>query len=246
MARQVPKGIFPPAVGAPMNGKGRRPLCSRFHQRMTNQDPSAAAADPAGLSIPHGDPFDLFGTWYDQARTTEINDSNAMALATATADGRPSVRMVLLKGHGPDGFVFYTNSHSRKGGELLANPFASLLFHWKSLRRQIRIEGAVERVSDQQADAYFASRSRDSQLGAVASDQSAPLESREVFLDRYAEAEARFDGRAVERPPHWFGFRLIPQAIEFWQDREHRLHERRRFELSPGGAGGWSSMLLFP
>ena len=202
--------------------------------------------EPGVSTLPHADPFALFDAWYREARGTELNDSNAMALATATPDGLPSVRMVLLKGHGPDGFVFYTNSHSRKGAELLSNPQAALLFHWKSLRRQIRIEGPVERVSGEQADAYFASRSRDSQLGAVASDQSAPLDSRETFLARYADAEHRFAGHAVERPAHWFGFRLTPTAIEFWQDREHRLHDRRRYVRDASAAGGWASTLLYP
>jgi len=201
---------------------------------------------PASPSIPHGDPFALFDAWYREARETEPNDSNAMALATATPEGLPSVRMVLLKGYGPDGFVFYTNSHSRKGGELLANPHAALLFHWKSLRRQIRIEGPVERVSEETADAYFASRSRDSQLGAVASDQSAPLDSRETFLARFAEVEARFATTPVERPKHWFGFRCLPAAIEFWQDRDHRLHERRRYVRDAAAPGGWTSSLLYP
>ena len=197
-------------------------------------------------SIPHCDPFALFGEWFAKARETEVNDGNAMALATATPQGAPSLRMVLLKGHGPDGFVFYTNSHSRKGGELIANPQAALLFHWKSLRRQIRIEGPVERVSEEVADAYFASRARDSQLGAVASDQSAPLDSRETFVARFAEAEARFGDGPVIRPAHWFGFRLVPTAIEFWQDREHRLHERRRFTRDPAAPFGWASTLLYP
>ncbi|MFC4294013.1 pyridoxamine 5'-phosphate oxidase [Novosphingobium tardum] len=195
-------------------------------------------------AIPADDPLALFDLWYAEARHSELNDSNAMALATATASGAPSVRMVLLKGHGPDGFVFYTNLDSRKGGELAANPQAALLFHWKSLRRQIRIEGRVESVDAATADAYFASRSRDSQLGAVASDQSRPLPSREVFLDRVEAVRKRFDGRAVERPQRWSGFRVIPAAIEFWQDREARLHERRRFVRD--AKGEWSSSLLYP
>ncbi|WP_017670423.1 pyridoxamine 5'-phosphate oxidase [Blastomonas sp. AAP53] len=189
------------------------------------------------------DPFALFDTWYAQARETEINDSNAMALATANEQGHPSVRMVLLKGHGPDGFIFYTNYEGRKGGELLANPHAALLFHWKSLRRQIRIEGPVQAVDDATADAYFASRSRDSQLGAWASDQSRPLPERGIFEQRFAEVEALFAERPVPRPPHWSGFCVVPQQIEFWEDRDHRLHHRRLFTRT---AHGWSEGLLYP
>ncbi|HKR90653.1 pyridoxamine 5'-phosphate oxidase [Novosphingobium sp.] len=196
--------------------------------------------------VPAGDPFELFDIWYEEARATEPSDSNAMALATATPDGHPSARMVLLKGHGPQGFVFYTNNHSRKGQEIAANPHVALLFHWKSLRRQIRIEGMLQPVSDVEADAYFHSRARDSQLGAVASDQSAPLDSRDTFLASYEAVRDRFEGREVERPAHWGGYRVVPSAIEFWQDRPHRLHERRRFVRDEGAAGGWTSTLLYP
>jgi pyridoxamine 5'-phosphate oxidase len=190
------------------------------------------------------DPHKLFEEWLAEAELGEPNDPSAMALATADAEGRPSVRMVLLKGHDERGFVFYSNGGSRKGEELDRNPVASLLFHWKSLRRQVRIEGKVEPVSGAEADAYFATRARDSQLGAWASDQSRPLESRSVFEARYEENKRRFEGRDVPRPPYWSGWRVRPERIEFWTSRDHRLHERRLF--LPDGEGGWSEGLLYP
>jgi pyridoxamine 5'-phosphate oxidase len=189
------------------------------------------------------DPFALFDEWLGEARASEPNDPEAMALATVAPDGQPAVRMVLLKGHGPAGFVFYTNQQSRKGHDLAATPRAALLFHWKSLRRQIRIEGAVEPVPQDEADAYFATRSRDSQLGAWASDQSRPLAARELFETRYREMIERFEGGDVPRPPHWSGYRVRPERIEFWLDRAHRLHERRLFESD---GEGWSEGLLYP
>jgi len=190
------------------------------------------------------DPFALFDAWLAEARASEINDYNAMALATVDARLQPSVRMVLLKGHDRRGFVFYTNRESRKAQDLGEGSNAALLFHWKSLRRQIRIEGPVSRVDDTESDAYFASRGRDSQLGAWASDQSRPLDARETFEARFEEMRARFDGGAVPRPPHWGGYRVTPQRIEFWLDREHRLHERRVFTRT--GEHGWAEGLLFP
>lgn len=189
------------------------------------------------------DPFQLFSDWFAEAQASEPNDPEAMSLATATPDGRPSVRIVLLKGHGPDGFTFYTNLDSRKGAELAANGRAALLFHWKSLRRQVRIEGPVETVSDSDADEYFATRARDSQLGAWASWQSRPLDARETFEKRFDEMSHRFDGDAVPRPPRWSGFRMKPEYFEFWSDRPHRLHERRVFKPA---ASGWREGLLYP
>lgn len=190
------------------------------------------------------DPFALFDAWFAEARASEINDSNAMALATVDASGQPSVRMVLLKGHDLRGFVFYTNRESRKAQDLGEGSKAALLFHWKSLRRQVRIEGPVSRVSDAESDAYFASRGRDSQLGAWASEQSRPLADRATFEARFEEIRARFEGGDVPRPPHWGGYRVTPERIEFWLDREHRLHERRVFTRT--SEGGWDEGLLFP
>ena len=189
------------------------------------------------------DPFSQFDSWFKEARETELNDGNAMTIATVNADGQPAARMVLLKGHGPDGFIFYTNQQSRKAADIAANAKAAILFHWKSLRRQIRIEGSLSKVDDAVADAYFATRSRDSQLGAWASDQSRPLDSRATFEARYEEMKAKFEGGDVLRPPHWSGYCLTPGRFEFWQDREHRLHERRTFESS---IDGWTEGMLYP
>ena len=195
-------------------------------------------------ALPDGDPFALFDDWLAEAMVSEPNDPNAMALATATAEGFPSVRMVLLKGHGPEGFVFYTNAQSRKGAEIAENPHAALLFHWKSLRRQIRIEGPLTQVTEAEADAYFFSRPRVSQLGSAASDQSRPLAARKDYLDRVSALAERYPEGGMQRPAHWLGFRLTPERIEFWLDRPNRLHDRRRFIRADDG--GWTSSLLYP
>ena len=194
-------------------------------------------------AIPHDDPLALFDAWLAEAELSEPSDPNAMAVATTTRDGLPSVRMLLLKGHGPDGFVFYTNAESRKGGEIRANPRAALLFHWKSLHRQVRIEGGLEEVGTEMADAYFASRHPDSRLGSAASDQSRPLATRKAYLDRVEALRADYPDGAVPRPAHWTGFRLVPERIEFWLSRPHRLHERRLFTRA---GGEWLSTLLYP
>src|SRR5438045_3026837 len=189
------------------------------------------------------DPLTLFDEWLAEATASEPNEPEAMTVATAGADGQPSARMVLLKAHGPEGFVFYTHEQSAKGKDLAENPQAALLFHWKPLCRQVRIEGRVERVSDAEADTYFASRARDSQLGAWASDQSRPLDNRATFEQRFEDMKARFEGKDVTRPPHWRGYRVVPHHIEFWTDREHRLHERQLFVRD---GDGWSEGLLYP
>jgi pyridoxamine 5'-phosphate oxidase len=199
---------------------------------------------PAAHGIPDvADPFRLFEDWMEEAKASEPNDPNAMALATCTADGRPSVRMVLLKGFDDQGFVFYTNYESRKGGELQANPHAALLFHWKSLRRQVRVEGPVSPVTDAEADAYFASRARISRLGAIASEQSRPLPSRAAFERRVETLDAQYPGDTIPRPSHWSGFRVVPESLEFWQDMPFRLHDRRVFTRS---GEGWSKTALYP
>ncbi len=193
------------------------------------------------------DPIALFEAWMAEAAKSEPNDPNAVCLATATPDGRPSARMVLLKGVDRDrpggGFVFYTNLESRKGGELAANPFAALCFHWKTLQRSVRVEGAVEQVSAEEADAYYASRARGSRIGAWASRQSRPLESRFALEKAVADHALKFGLGEIPRPPHWSGFRLLPARIELWRDMPFRLHERRVFHRT---SDGWEMEMLYP
>ncbi|WP_422000040.1 pyridoxamine 5'-phosphate oxidase [Reyranella sp.] len=191
------------------------------------------------------DPLALFREWYDEAAKSEPNDPSAMSLATVGPDGMPAVRMVLLKDFDAAGFVFYTNYQSRKGEHLLAHPKAALLFHWKSLRRQVRLEGPVVQVSAEEADAYFATRARGSQIGAWASDQSRPLESRFALEKRVAEVTARHVVGKVPRPPHWSGFRLEPLLIEFWQDGAFRLHDRLEYRRTVP-AEPWTTRTLYP
>lgn len=190
------------------------------------------------------DPFPLFHTWLEEAAESEPNDPNAMAVATVDGDGLPNLRMVLLKDHGPDGFVFYTNFEGKKGRELLAHPKAAFLFHWKSRRRQVRIRGAVTEVTPAEADEYFQSRARGSRIGAWASAQSRPLESREELEKRVAELEAQYPD-FVPRPSYWSGFRLTPVEIEFWQDGMYRLHDRIVFRR-PDAATPWTKTRLNP
>ena len=189
------------------------------------------------------DPITLFGQWFAEAKASEPNDPEAMAVATVDADGQPSVRMVLLKGYDADGFVFYTNQQSRKGEALTAHPRAALLFHWKSLRRQVRVRGTVSRVTDAEADAYFASRPLDSRIGAWASPQSQVISSRAVLVANAARYGAQYLLNPP-RPPHWGGYRLVPDTWQFWQGRKSRLHDRLRYALQSDGA--WLRERLAP
>ncbi len=192
----------------------------------------------------YSDPFAHFEAWFAEASRTEPNDPNAMAIASVDSDGLPNLRMVLLKGHDGDGFVFYTNFESAKGRELLSHPKTAALFHWKSLRRQVRIRGPVSQVSDAEADAYFASRPRDSRIGAWASAQSRPLQGRFELEASVAKYAAKYAIGEVPRPPHWSGFRIAPQSIEFWADRPFRLHDRLVYSRSQDG--GWTTERLYP
>jgi pyridoxamine 5'-phosphate oxidase len=224
-------------------------------QAMTRSDlipPTPSAGDYAASPPPDDsaffashDPFALFAEWLTAARAKEPNDPNAMTLATVDAEGMPDARMVLLKDVDADGFVFYTNLESAKGRQLAATPRAALVFHWKSLRRQVRVRGAVAPVSAEEADAYFASRARDSQIGAWASAQSRPLEGRFALEKAAASLAVRFGLGAIPRPPFWSGFRLEPVAIEFWRDRPFRLHDRLVFSR-PEPDSAWTSSRLYP
>ena len=203
------------------------------------------AFSPQAVAIPPdaADPYALFGAWFAEAKESEVNDPNAMTIASCTADGIPSARIVLMKGYDRTGFVFYTNKESRKGRELNANRRAALLFYWKTLHRQVRIEGMVEDVTDAEADAYYQTRARISRLGAWASIQSRPLPERSELVARLAEMEARYPGEDVPRPPNWSGYRVVPSRFEFWQDMPYRLHDRTIF--TPADQG-WVSSKIYP
>jgi pyridoxamine 5'-phosphate oxidase len=207
-------------------------LRQEYRQRGLREDDLAA------------DPFSQFGAWFDEVARAEVREPNAMTLATATPEGRPSARMVLLKGVDSRGFTFFTNYESRKGNELSANPYVALVFFWVQLERQVRVEGRVERLSADESDAYFASRPEGSQLGAWASQQSAALPGRGPLEARYEELRAQYTGQTVPRPPFWGGFRVVPESVEFWQGRVNRLHDRLRYRRRADGS--WTIERLSP
>lgn len=192
---------------------------------------------------PGSNPFNLFFEWFEVAKGSEPSDPDAACLATATENGKPSARMVLVRQVDSKGFVFYTNEHSRKGRQLIEGGYGALCYHWKSLERQVRVEGSVEHLSAQESDLYHANRPRESRISAWASQQSQPLESREVFLERVAQITKHYEGKDVPRPPHWGGFRIVPERIEFWQAGQARMHDRFVFTRSPGG---WDIQRLYP
>ncbi len=201
------------------------------------------AANADETMFERSEPFGLFAEWLEAAKAAEPNDANAMTLATLDAEGMPDARIVLLKDVDARGFTFFSNQESAKGEQLWAHPAAALVFHWKSLRRQVRVRGVVEPVSSAEADAYFASRARESRIGAWASDQSRPLDSRAVLEARVAEQTAGFDGQDVPRPDRWSGWRVVPQQVEFWRDRAFRLHDRLRFDRD---GDAWLRTRLWP
>jgi pyridoxamine 5'-phosphate oxidase len=209
---------------------------ARLRQEYTRAGLKESDADP--------DPIEQFRRWFDEALAADLHEPNAMTVATATPEGRPSGRIVLLKGFDERGFVFYTNYEGRKSGELETNPYAALVLYWGELERQVRIEGRVSRVSEEESDAYFAGRPRGSQLGAWVSEQSRPVEDRGALEERLRELEAEYEGREVPRPPFWGGYRVEPEVMEFWQGRENRLHDRLRYRRSDDE--GWRRERLQP